>query len=464
MIAARPDPGSFRDPGGRVFIAGDRVLRAVMEANAPAYRVARDAGLYDSLVRQGLLLPARERPADELLDHADGVVHALEHPRIPFVSYPYEWSFAAHRQAALLHLDLHLAALEAGFTLSDATAYNVQFRGTRPIFIDHLSLRPYRDGELWTGHRQFCMQFLNPLLFWTLLKVPPNAWFRGHLEGIAPEEIAPLLPLRGKLSWTVLSHVVAQASLQRRAIGRGDASSRLRTARLPRHAFLGLLRGLRAYIARLAPPGGRTVWGDYATANGYSGEEAAAKRAFVQEMVEAARPSLLFDLGCNSGDYSKAALDAGAANVVGFDYDHAALDRAFERFRSSDRSFLPLWLDAANPSPSQGWAQRERQGLSERSRADALIALAFIHHIVIGRNVPLDMALDWLTGLAPVGILEFPPKSDPMVRRLLALRDDIFPDYTEAAFIEALSARARIVRSRHLSENGRLLVWYDRTN
>lgn len=74
------------------------------------------------------------------------------------------------------------------------------------------------------------------------------------------------------------------------------------------------------------------------------------------------------------------------------------------------------------------------------------------------------MALDLLTGLAPVGILEFPPKSDPMVRRLLALRDDIFPDYTEAAFIEALGARARIVRSRHLSENGRLLVWYDRTN
>ena len=463
MSTARPDPGSFRDPGSCVFLAGDRVLRAVMEASAPAYRMARDAGLYDSLARQDLLLPARERPAGELLEHADAVVHALEHPRIPFVSYPYEWSFAAHRQAALLHLDLHLAALEAGFTLSDATAYNVQFQGTRPIFIDHLSLRPYREGEIRTGHRQFCMQFLNPLLFWSLLKVPPNAWFRGHLEGIAPEEIAPLLPFRGKLSWTVLSHVVAQASLQRRAVGRRQATARLRSARLPCQAFVGLLRGLRAYIARLAPPGGRTVWGDYATANGYSGAEAAAKRAFVQEMVEAARPRLLFDLGCNSGDYSEAALDAGATNVVGFDYDHAALDRAFERFRHADRPFLPLWLDAANPSPSQGWAQRERQGLSERSRADALIALAFIHHIVIGRNVPLGMALDWLTGLAPIGILEFPPKSDPMVRRLLALRDDIFPDYTEAAFVEALGARARIVRSRHLSENGRLLVWYDRT-
>jgi ribosomal protein L11 methylase PrmA len=212
----------------------------------------------------------------------------------------------------------------------------------------------------------------------------------------------------------------------------------------------------------MRPPSEKTVWADYAGATSYSGDEATAKRGFVQDMAQAVKPALLFDLGCNTGDYSEAALDAGAASVVGFDFDHATLDRAFDRFDRSKRPFLPLWMDAANPSPSQGWAQAERAGLQQRARADALIALAFIHHIVIGRNVPLDMAVDWITGLAPIGVIEFPPKSDPMVQRLLALRADIFPDYTVETFLAVVGVRAQVVRTKRVSENGRLLVWYER--
>jgi ribosomal protein L11 methylase PrmA len=260
-----------------------------------------------------------------------------------------------------------------------------------------------------------------------------------------------------------LSHVTAQAALQRRQVaGRAQPVDKLKSSRLPKNAFVGMLAGLRNYIAGMRPPSGKTVWADYANSTSYTDREAATKRAFVQEMVGATRPSLLFDLGCNTGDYSEAALEAGAAQVVGFDFDYATLDRAFDRFSKSGRPVLPLWMDAANPSPSQGWAQAERKGLQQRARADALIALAFIHHIVIGRNVPLDMAVEWITGLAPVGIIEFPPKDDPMVQRLLMLRQDIFPDYTEEAFLASINARARVVGSRHVSENGRLLVWYER--
>ncbi len=464
MTSLRPDPGSFRDPGGRVFINEDHVLRAVLPANAPAYQAARAVGLYENLIKQNLLLPAQDVPLEQLGAHAGAAVHVLRHPRIPFISYPYEWSFSSHRRAALLHLDLHLQALEQNFTLSDATAYNVQFQGTQPIFIDHLSLHPYRDGELWAGHRQFCMQFLNPLLFWSIFGLSPNEWFRGSLEGIAPEALLPLLPLRRKFSWTVMTHVVAQGLLQRRAIGQEQMPGRVRSGRLPRQSFIGLLSGLRNYIARMCPPQNETVWADYAGANSYSGEEAQVKRAFVRQMVATLKPDLVFDIGCNTGDYSEAALEAGAKYVVGFDYDHAALDYAYERFDKTAQPFLPLHLDAANPSPSQGWAQRERQGLSERSPANALIALALIHHIVIGRNIPLHMALDWLLSLAPEGIIEFPQKNDPMVQRLLAHRKDIFPDYEESAFLAALEERARIVASKKLAENGRLLVWYRRSS
>lgn len=463
MTTAQADGGSFRDPGGRIFDSGDRILRTVMPSSAAAYEVARDSGLYCRLIERGLLVASTETDGSSLPDLAEAPAYVLSHPRIPFVSYPYEWSFALHRRAALHHLDVQLAALADGFTLSDATAYNIQFIGSKPVFIDHLSFKPYRDGEVWIGHRQFCAQFLNPLIFWSRLGIPPNPWFRGSLEGIPPEYLSPLLSWRDNLSWTILSHVTAQAAVQNRLIRSGGAASRAAGARLPRRSFEAMLLGLRQFVERCRLRGSRTVWSDYAARNSYAGADAAAKRAFVGEMVSAARPRLLFDLGCNSGDYSIAALEAGASTVVGFDYDFGALELAARRSADGEFAFLPLWLDAANPSPSQGWAQSERKGLAERAPADALIALAFLHHIVIGRNVPLAMALGWLMDLAPVGVIEFVPKSDPMVQLLLAHREDIFPDYDEANFLSQVGQRARIVNSVHLTPKGRLLVRYDKT-
>ncbi len=457
---AQIEPGSFRDPGGRVFEADQRILRAVMPSAAPAFEQAEDSGVLRRLSDAGKLVDYTQVARDTLPDVA--ATHVLEHPRVPFISYPYEWSFALHKAAALFHLDLHLDLLKSGFTLSDATAYNVQFDGSRPVFIDHLSIRPYRDGEIWEGHRQFCMQFLNPLLMWSALDVQPNHWFRGNLEGIAPEDLAKLLPLRKKLSWTVLTHVVAQAAMQNRSVKKSEGSASYRETRLPKHAFEGMLDGLRRAIAGLRIPSHATVWGDYAGRNSYQSDEALAKAAFVAEMTASVQPDLLFDIGCNSGDYSKVALESGAKRVVGFDFDHAALEIAYDRAQQEGLAFLPLWLDAANPSPSQGWAQGERKGLGDRANADALVALAFIHHIAIGRNVPLDMATDWLVSLAPKGVIEFPHKSDPMVQNLLSQRTDIFPGYGNDQFAALLRAKARIVKQIDVLPT-RTLYWYDRT-
>jgi ribosomal protein L11 methylase PrmA len=463
VIRLERDPGSFRDPSGAVFVGADRVFRKVSPFAAEAFRAVRDAGLYRDLVDRGLLLPLTEiddRPGGP---ESDGAAHVLEHPRLDLVSYPYEWSFYAHQRAALLHLDVHLAALRAGFTLSDATAYNVQFQGARPVFIDHLSFRPYRAGEIWAGHRQFCMQFLNPLLMHAVVGVQPNSWFRGTLEGIAPEDMARLLPRRSCLSWNLLSHVLMQGWLQRRSTRQGGGGESKRAApKLPLASMQGMLVGLRRYIARLRPPSGATEWSGYAKANSYGAADAEVKRAFVADMVGAVKPRRLWDLGCNSGDYSALALQSGAHTVVGWDFDHGALDQAFLRAEKENLRFLPLWLDAANPSPSQGWAQRERKGLAERSNADALVALAFIHHIAIGRNVPLAEAVDWLVALAPTGVIEFPERNDAMVARLLSHRDIPFDDYSEPSFMSALARRARIVRTQAIETGTRTLVWYDR--
>jgi ribosomal protein L11 methylase PrmA len=462
MTTLAGEPGSFRDPGSRIFTSAGRIYRAMNRESWLAYDAVRDSGLIDRLVASRMLLPSTEVDP-QAFSPPDRTEYLLEHPALPFVSYPYEWCFTLHKKAALLHLDLQLEALAGGAALSDATAYNVQFDGSRPTFIDHGSLRPYQEGELWAGHRQFCMQFLNPLLLWSRLGIAPNNWFRGSLEGIAPEDVAPLLSLRDNLSFTVLSHVTAQAALQRRANRTGNDAGRSGERKLSRTAFKAMLEGLRRFIGGLSIPRRKTVWSDYAGDNSYGGSEAAAKHAFVRQMAEKTQPSILFDLGCNTGEYTKTALDAGAAYAVGFDYDFGALEQAVERADRTGMPFLPLWLDAANPSPSQGWNQAERKGLKERAKADALIALAFVHHLAIARNVPLGMVVDWITSMAPVGVIEFVPKADPMVQRLLANRADIFPDYDEHNFLSALGARARIVRHEHLKPGGRSLAWYDRS-
>jgi ribosomal protein L11 methylase PrmA len=459
--AAVVEPGSFRDPGGRVFRAGESVFRAVLDAAADNFDRVNQSGILRRLADQGKLVDfadVTEKAPALGLEKANVL---LSHPRIPFISYPYEWSFSLHKAAALAHLDLHLELLEQGYTLSDATAYNIQFDGVRPVFIDHLSIRPYEDGEIWAAHRQFCMQFLNPLLMWSVLDLQPNHWFRGSLEGIAPEDLAKLMPLRKRFNWTILTHVVAQAAMQNRSVKTTTGSARYRDARLPKLSFEGMLRGLRSAIARLEVPSHRTVWGDYAGNTSYAAPEAEAKHAFVKEMVSAIAPGLLYDIGCNSGDYSKSALEAGADKVIGFDFDHGALEIAYRRAREENLDLLPLWLDAANPSPAQGWGQAERMGMTGRAKPDALLALAFVHHIAIGRNVPLDMVIDWLVSLAPTGVIEFPHKDDPMVQLLLSQRPDIFPDYHNEAFAVLLSQRGRIVKSANVLPT-RTLYWYER--
>jgi ribosomal protein L11 methylase PrmA len=437
----------------------------VTEQAAARYQAVRDSGLTDDLQRKGWLIGAEQRKLDTVPGLPPNVRYLIEHPPVPFLSYPYEWPFSALKAAALLHLNIQLQALEKEITLSDATAFNVQFIGPHPVFFDLLSFRPYRDGELWAGHRQFCAQFLNPLLLASRVGAPFHDRYRGNMEGISAEEIDAFLPWWRKLAPRALLHVHMQARLQRSALTRGkDGVERARRAVLPKNGFAGLLRQLRKWIESLEPCGtDRTEWSDYAETRSYDAREQSAKDAFVAEFVEETKPSMLWDLGCNRGDHAEMALGAGADYVIGFDMDRGALERAFKHASNRGLRFLPLYQDAFNPSPDQGWDQSERRGLRARAKADAIISLAFAHHLAIGRNVPLPQLLRWITSLAPAGVLEFVPKGDAMVQQMLALREDIFPDYSQERFERELRAQARIIRRKTVSASGRCLYRYHRT-
>ena len=460
MVAPIADPGSFRDPSGRIHRVGERIFRTITTKAAADYEAARDSGVLKKYVDKNILVDSREVDGAELGLADPSVAYVVEHPKIACISYPYEWSFALLKEAALFHLNFQCELLDDGFVLSDASAYNVQFDGATPRFIDLLSIRKYQEGEYWLGHNQFCEQFLNPLLMWSYIGIPHNDWFRGRLEGIPSSAIARMLPAYRKLSFRVLSHVVGPARLQ----ARSERTHTAKTVRrlLPRNAYRALLTHLKSWIESLQPAGSNTQWQDYEEFHSYSEDEEQAKKEFVGQFVAETKPAVLWDIGCNTGVYSEVALRAGAGRVIGFDFDHGALDRAVARAQREKLSLLPLFLDGANPSPDQGWAQHERMGLKARGNADAVIALAFIHHLVIGRNIPLDDAVDWLTDFAARGLIEFVQKDDPTVREMLALREDIFDNYDEQAFLRAIESRATVVATRKNPDNGRLLVVYER--
>ena len=463
MTRSVAESGSFRDRRGRIFYVDDRVLRSVMPVAREDYDFARSDGLIDELVAAGQLVAESVTDEPEIKALCPDASLVLEHPRLPFISYPYEWSFSTLQAAALLHLDIQLAALAKGVTLTDASAYNVQFVGPNPIFIDHLSFRRYRDGEYWAGHRQFCEQFVNPLLLQSVLGIPHNAWYRGALEGIGVEDMARALPWRSRFSWNTLTHVILQARLQRSS-GSSGAVDKAARRPLPKIGFEQMLRSLRRWLARLSvATRGKTVWADYATDHSYADAEVAQKRRFVADFVAATQPQMLLDIGCNTGDYAELALQSGARRVVGFDFDTGALEQATQRALARQLNFLPLHLDACNPSPDQGWLQRERQGFERRAKGDALLALALVHHLAIARNTPLEQTVDWLVQRAPAGVIEFVPRDDPMVQRLLRLREDLFTDYEPTVFASLLQARARIHKTEQVAASGRTLYWYDRS-
>ena len=458
-------PGSFRDPFGYIFEQNDFIFRTILSPAKKQYEAIRDEGLIQESIEQGFLIESEELTSSTAPAELNEAEYVIKHKKIPFISYPYEWSFYQLKTAALHHLKFELFLLDRGALLRDASAYNIQFIGTKPIFIDLLSIAPYKEGDYWLGHRQFCEQFLNPLLLRSLKGITHFSWYRGNLEGISAIDLYKVMSLKDKLSWKLFLHVYMQARLNSSVISKPDEAEDKAKVRkpLPKSAYKALVNQLYSWIEKLEPKDkSKTVWGDYAKHNTYLDDEVKEKHEVIFNFSNQHKPTKLIDLGCNSGDYSITALQGGAASVIGYDFDSNAIDIAFKRSRAQQLPFLPLHLDAANPSPNQGWMQTERQGFKERAKADAVIALAFIHHLAIGKNIPLNQAIQWITDIAPSGLIEFVPKDDETVCHMLSLREDIFIDYTEENFIKILSQKNKILRKTQVSLSGRKIFEFSR--
>ena len=298
------------------------------------------SGLYEELAAKRLLVahtevdvPGGAAAADPAAPRA---FRTLKPDLVPFVSHPYEWCFGQLKAAALLTLRVQRIALKHGMTLRDASAFNVQFVGARPVFIDTLSFDRYVEGRPWVGYRQFCQHFLAPLYLVAGRDPRLSALSASWIDGIPLDVARVLAPLRYRLAARVpRAHRPARPGAaavpgRRRAAravaappARGAAQSPRQPAERRRAALLEPRPDAPGRATTRTPTTPTRRW--------------RSKKRFVAAVVDGIRPSRVVDLGANTGEFSAIAARAGAY-VVASDIDHGAVEICFRRESAEEAS------------------------------------------------------------------------------------------------------------------------------
>jgi len=461
---AATEPGSFRDRDSRVVVSGDAIYRALSPEGAEDWEAFSGSPLLEQLTAAGRVIGTREVDPSVLGESQDllptGITKVLEHDRVPFVSYPYEWTFSMLQDAAKLQLELGAAAIDSGLDLKDATPYNVQFIGSQPTFIDIGSFEKITEGEPWIAYRQFCMLYLYPLLFQAHKDIPFHPWMRGSIDGIQPIDAIKVFSLRDRLRRGVFLHTSLHARLDRRAnkSGPGSAEENKTKRQVKPGQIKAQLESMNRLVSKLKWKAGETSWSGYRQSNTYSDEDDRRKQAFVGEVAAQLKPGLTWDMGCNDGAYSRIAAE-NSERVVAFDFDHATVEALYRSLREEGNTkILPLVRNLADPSPALGWRGLERKTLADRGAPDLMLALALIHHVSISANIPIADFLQWARDLETTLLVEFPKRTDPMVRALLANKHEgANPDYEEGNFERELEKRFEVERREELPSGDRIL-------
>jgi ribosomal protein L11 methylase PrmA len=450
--ASKVNPASFRDPNGFVFTSEGIVYRQVQQSYQEHYDHLIQSGLYEDLVRSKLLLPHEETNLN-LAVH--GPAYKILKPQfIPFLSYPYEWCFSQLKDAALTTLEIQKAALLKGMMLKDASAFNIQFLQNKPVMIDTLSFELYKEGEPWIAYRQFCQHFLAPLALMSTRDVRLNQLFRIYIDGLPLDLAAGLLPFRTRFKPSLFTHLHLHAKSQKRYASKVVKKEQYKISQFQLRA---LIDSLESAIRNLEWRAEGTEWGSYYESTNYAEGSFDHKKSTVQNYLKETNPKMVWDLGANTGIFSRLSSDQGIQTIA-FDIDPVAVEKNYRQAKKKGEShLLPLLLDLTNPSPAIGYENKERMSLEERGPADTVLALALVHHLAISNNVPLAKVAEYFSRLCRWLIIEFVPKNDSQVQRLLATREDIFPNYTQDAFETEFSSFFAIKDSTKISNSERTM-------
>ena len=434
---------SFRDPSGFLFQAEGVLYRQINQRYAADYDLLMSSGLYERLVKKSLLIAHQEVEIPPL--QPETAYKVIRPELVNFISYPYEWCFSQYQDAALATLKIQKLALEAGMSLKDASAYNIQFQRGKMVLVDSLSFEKYEEDKPWVAYRQFCQHFLAPLSLMALTDIRCGQLMRVYIDGIPLDLAARLLPARTRWNMGLALHLHAHASAQKK---NSAAANPAKTPRFSRNAMFGLIDSLESAIRSLKWKAEGTEWGDYYQQTNYSDEGMQNKEKIVAGFIEQIQPGWVWDLGGNNGFFCRNVTARGIP-AVAFDIDPAAVENGYRESRAlKDPHLQHLLLDLTNPSPALGWGNEERMSLRERGPTDVVMALALIHHLAISNNVPLERVAAYFCSLGRWLVIEFVPKNDSQVQRLLQTRLDIFPQYTpegfEAAFGKYYHTRQRV--------------------
>ena len=469
MVALHFEPSSFRDRTSRVFYQDGAVLRGINAHAAQEWEVLKAKPFFQQFMAEGKIVrteqvtPIDVSPSPHTGQWSEHWSIVLKHQTIPFISYPYEWPFTMLQDAAQLTLELQAAALNTDMTLKDATPFNVQWSGSQPVFIDIPSFERLRPGEPWVGYRQFCQLFLYPLFLQAYKDIPFQPWLRGNLEGIEPAQCAHLLSFRDLFRPGVLSHVVLQAKAQASyAQTERNLKKDLRQAGFHKALIQANVGRLQKQIAQLTWKQSRSTWSDYTEALPYTESEQHQKADFVQRIIHSQRWHLVWDLGCNTGMFSRIAAE-NAEYVLAMDIDALVVERLYCALKKEQSSnILPLISNVADPAPNLGWRGLERKALVERGKPDLTLCLALLHHVVIGAHIPLREFVSWLASLGTALVIEFVTRDDPMVQTLLRHKADHYTDY-DLEYFERCLADAFAIDRQETLESGTRILYYARS-
>lgn len=454
------ESSSFRDPSGFIFRQDGHLYRQVNLAYKDDYDHLMGSGLYKKLTNAGMMIPHSETEAVALQNNAGYKIIAPQ--EVPFISYPYEWSFSQLKDAALLTLEIQQQAMKDGMTLKDASAYNVQFVKGRPMLIDTLSFTRYVADQPWVAYRQFCQHFLCPLALMGYREVRLNKLMQTFIDGIPLELASRLLPKMMLKNTGIWLHIHMHAYSQQNLSGSMQAS-RIRQAKVKKEALEALCDSLRHTVDRIRWNPGKTYWADYYKHTNYQHAGFEFKKNFIRDAAHIVKPRVVWDLGANTGIFSRQCADLTEGLVVSSDYDAGAVEINYlENRKANIRNILPLVVDLNNPSPDIGWENRERISFIERGPADLVLALALVHHLAISNNLPLARIASFLARVGKNLVIEFISKDDSQVQKLLATRDDIFTDYSLENFVDAFSTDFVQVKREQIPDSMRELFLFSR--
>lgn len=439
---------SFRDPAGYVYYEGDKIYRKINRCYFDQYNYFMCSGLYDELVENGYLIRHRE-----IEKNHDYII--IEAERIPFISYPYEWCFEELKDAAMLTLNIQKIALKYDMTLKDASGYNVQFLRGKVIFIDTLSFDFYKEGSPWGAYGQFCRHFMAPLILMRYVDENLNCLLKNYIDGI-PIDFANHI-LNGRGGFTAKQHIKWHS----KAISKNNDKVRDGKAlKVSKNSIENMIDMMIRQVGKLKRKKLISEWDTYYDNTNYGKISDESKIKLIRKCLKIINFSdndILWDLAGNDGKYSRIA-SSFVENVVSFDVDLNVVNRSYSVVKENEETrILPLLFDVTNPSPAIGFGCSERQSLMGRGPVKCVMALAFIHHISISNNVGFDKVAAWFSKLGEYLIIEFVPKEDSQVQKLLKTREDIFDRYTQDDFEECFLKYYEIMSRNCIRESKRVI-------